>query len=380
MKRILAFAFILFSVFSVGTIAGTAAALEQTTSAKQAVVIDMMTGAVLFEKDANKEMPTSSMSKVMTMYAVFKALKSGRLSLNDELKVSKKAWRKGGSKMFVEVGKKVRVEDLIKGVIVQSGNDASIVFAENLAGSEDNFAQKLNIIAQDLGMKNSQFKNATGWPDEGHYSTAHDLATLAQRLIVDFPEYYHYYNIQEFTFNDIKQANRNPLVYRKMGVDGIKTGHTDIAGYGLMASGERDGRRVVMVANGMDSEKHRAQESARLMEWALSSFENKTLFKSGDIITDIPVLLGKEKSVSLAIETSVLITYPKLQKDEVKMDVIYTEPLVAPVAKGTELGTLRVSIPGQEVKVYPLVAEMDVEEAGFLTRSFEKLILFIQNS
>lgn len=372
------FAFMML-VFVLG-VSSFAQAVEQTTSAKQALIIDMNTGATLFEKDSQTQMPTSSMSKVITMYAVFQALKSGRLSLDDELEVSEKAWRKGGSKMFVEVGKKVKVEDLIKGVIVQSGNDASIVFAENLAGTEENFAQKLNIIAKDLGMMNSNFMNATGWPDDNHYSTAHDLAILAQRLIADFPEYYHYYAIQEFTFNDIKQANRNPLLYRKMGVDGIKTGHTDIAGYGLMASGVREGRRVVMVLNGMDSEKHRAQESARLMEWALSTFENKVLAKAGQQITTAPVLLGQSDTVSLVTPNDIFLSFPRHSDEDVKIEVVYNEPYIAPIQQGAEIATMRVNIPGQETQSFPLVAGNAIAEAGFMARSFEKLILWIQNS
>lgn len=357
----------------------SAQASEQASSAKQVYIVDMMTGSIIFEKNADEKMPTSSMSKVMTMYAVFDAIKKGRLSLNDEIEVSEKAWRKGGSKMFIEVGKKVKVEDLIKGVIVQSGNDAAIALAEGLAGSEDNFAMSLNNIAQELGMKNSHFKNASGWPDPDHYSTARDLGILAQYLIVNFPEFYHYYAIQEFEYNNIKQNNRNPLLYRKMGVDGIKTGHTDIAGYGLMASGMRDGRRVVMVVNGLESEKARAQEGARLMEWALANFENQKAFTKGQEIARTPVKLGTTDAVPLVIGSDVKLTLPKARKNEVKIEASFTTPLKAPVKAGEKVGELKITIPGQAEKTFPLYTASDVAEASFVTKAFENLILMIQN-
>lgn len=355
-------------------------AADQNSSAQQAYIVDMNTGDVLFEKNADEKMPTSSMSKVITMYAVFDAIKKGRLSLNDRLEVSEKAWRKGGSKMFIEVGKKIKVDDLIKGVLVQSGNDATIVLAEGLAGSEDNFVLTLNNIAQELGMKNSHFANASGWPDPDHYSTAHDLNILAQNMIANFPEFYHYFSIQEFEYNGIKQANRNPLLYRKMGVDGLKTGHTEIAGYGLMASGVRDGRRVVMVLNGLDSEKARAQEGARLMEWALSNFENRSAFRKGQEIARTPVKLGTSDSVPLIIGQDIILTVPKARKNEVKAQAVYATPLKAPVKAGQKVGELKISVPGQADKSYPLYTAHDVPEAGFAAKAFENLILLIQNS
>jgi D-alanyl-D-alanine carboxypeptidase (penicillin-binding protein 5/6) len=368
------------ALFLTFILAFSAQASEQTSSAKQVYIVDMMTGSIIFEKNADEKMPTSSMSKVMTMYAVFDAIKKGRLSLNDEIEVSEKAWRKGGSKMFIEVGKKVKVEDLIKGVIVQSGNDAAIALAEGLAGSEDNFAMSLNNIAQELGMKNSHFKNASGWPDPDHYSTARDLGILAQYLIVNFPEFYHYYAIQEFEYNNIKQNNRNPLLYRKMGVDGIKTGHTEVAGYGLMASGMRDGRRVVMVVNGLESEKARAQEGARLMEWALANFENQKAFSKGQEIARTAVKLGTTDTVPLVIGSDVKLTLPKARKNEVKIEASYTTPLKAPVKAGQKVGELKIAIPGQAEKTFPLYTAADVPEASFVTKAFENLILMIQNS
>ncbi len=355
-------------------------ALEQTSTAAQAIIVDTQTGNILFDKNADQKMPTSSMSKVMTMYMVFDALKKGRMKLDETLLVSEKAWRMGGSKMFIEVGKRIPVEDLVKGVIVQSGNDATIVFAEALSATEDNFALAMTRKAKELGMDSSNFMNASGWPDPNHYSTARDLSVLARAIIADFPEYYGYYSIKEFTFNKIKQDNRNPLIYRNMGVDGIKTGHTESGGYGLMASGERDGRRTVMVVNGLSDDKQRAQESARLMEWSLAFFENKTLYKSGEKIADVPVKLGDKASVPLVLQKDVFLTLPKgTNKDGIKIEAIFNQPMKAPVPDGFEAGKLVVTIPGRPLYVYPLYTGESVPEAAFIPRAFEKLILMIGN-
>lgn len=349
-------------------------AAQPKSIAAQVIIVDMNTGNVLFEKNADQRMPTSSMSKVMSMYVVFDAIKKGRLSLDDKLVVSENAWRKGGSKMFVEVGKRVRVEDLIKGVIIQSGNDAAIVLAENLSGSEENFGEALTRKAKELEMNSSNFVNASGWPDPNHYSTARDLSILAQRLITDFPEHYKYYGMQEFTYSGIKQANRNPLLYRKIGVDGIKTGHTDAAGYGLMASGERDGRRVVMVINGLKSEKERASESARLMEWALASFDNEHLYKAKEALVEAPVVYGKKEKVSIGLKDDVFLSIPNLKKDDVKIEAIYNTPLIAPIPEGQEVGKLLISVPDQKNYVFSLFALDSVNESGFIAKAFQKLL------
>ena len=234
------------AAMAVSGFAVPAGAATIETIARQAILVDAITNTVLFEKNADQHMPTSSMSKVMTAYMVFEALRDKRLNLEDTLPVSEHAWRTQGSKMFVELGNRIKVEDLIRGMIIQSGNDASIVLAEALGGSEEAFAKKMTERAHQLGMKDSNFVNATGWPDDNHYSTCRDLSTLARALILTFPEYYHYDAERDFTYHGIKQGNRNPLLYRNMGVDGLKTGHTDIAGYGLIASAQRDGRRLIL--------------------------------------------------------------------------------------------------------------------------------------
>jgi len=349
-----------------------------TTSAKQAIIIDMGTGMTLLDKNAKDRMPTSSMSKVMTAYMVFDAIEQGRVRMDTMLPVSEKAWRKGGSKMFIEVGTEVSVADLLKGLIVQSGNDASIALAEGLVGDEDVFAAAMTKRAHDIGMKDSQFKNASGWPDPDHYSTAFDLAILAQRLIVDFPHEYSLYGMKEFTYGGITQANRNPLLYRNIGVDGIKTGHTDVAGYGLIASGEVNGRRVVMVVNGLESEQARAMESARLMGWALNGFDNETLMTVGQVIDNAPVLYGADSSVPLTVNRDVVVTVPKTEKKDIKISVTYNTPLKAPVIKGDVVGTIDISVPQIGDFKVPLVAADNVAESGFFGRIFENIGLLFK--
>ena len=261
------------------------------TAARWAFIMDFATGATLLEKDADTQMPPSSMTKLMTIYLVYERLKQGKMKLDDELAVSERAWRMGGSKMFVQLGTQVRVEDLIRGVIVQSGNDACIVFAEAIAGSEEQFADLMNQKAKELGLTNSYFKNATGWPDPEQHMSCRDIATLARRIILDFPEYYHYDAEKTFKYNNIEQGNRNPLV-QKGTADGLKTGHTEAGGYGLAASSKRGDRRVIVVLNGLESMHQRAEEGERLMDWAFANFEDVTLFAAGDVIERVPVWLG----------------------------------------------------------------------------------------
>lgn len=362
--------FLLFCFVIVGI---SAQAAEIETAAKQAIVMDYDTGTVLFEKNADEQMPTSSMSKVMTIYMVFDALKDGSLSLDDTFLVSEKAWRKGGSKMFVKVNDRVKVEDLIRGVIIQSGNDATIVLAEGLAGTEEAFASAMTQKAKSMGMSNSQFKNASGWPDPDHYSTARDLAVLGSSIIREFPNYYDYYSEKEYTYNDITQKNRNPLLFRDMGADGIKTGHTEAGGYGLIGSGEHDGRRVVMVINGLASEADRASESARLLEWGLRGFENKTLVKAGQNIAEADVVFGAKNKVAMSAAKDVTLTIPKVGGDKLNMEVRYNGPIRAPINEGQEIGTLHITMPQSENSIdIPLISSEEVKQQGFFSRTFSK--------
>ncbi|GAB4393512.1 MAG: D-alanyl-D-alanine carboxypeptidase family protein [Kiloniellaceae bacterium] len=360
-KLFLSFAFVLAAALPA---AAPAVAATIETQAEEAFLVDFDTGAVLLNKNADVQMPPSSMSKMMTAFMVFDRLQDGRLSLDDELTVSEKAWRKGGSKMFVEVGNQVRVEDLLRGVIVQSGNDACIVLAEALAGSEDAFAEQMNARALEIGLTNSHFANATGWPDENHYVTARDLATLAKRIIVDHPEYYHYYSEKEFTWNDIRQGNRNPLLYKNVGADGLKTGHTEAAGYGLTASAVQNGRRLILVINGLPSVKARADESERLMSWGFREFNNYALFKAGDAVDEAAVWLGDEDTVPLVIADDLTVTLPRNDRNGMQVSVVYDSPIPAPIPAGQEIAKLRVSWPGGVPVEVPLQAGQDVEQLG----------------
>lgn len=357
--------------------APTAHAVE--VNAKQAYAIDFETGQVLYEKNAHDRMPTASMSKVGTIYMVFDALKNGRLSLDQSLPVSETAWRMQGSKMFVPIGENVKVEDLIRGVIIQSGNDATIVLAEGIAGSEGEFSLRMtDKLRKDLGMDETNFTNASGWPDPNHYSTARDLTLLGAAMIRDFPDYYRYYSEREFTYNNIKQGNRNPLLYRNMGVDGIKTGHTSEAGYGLMASGVRDGRRVVMTLNGMDSMQARADESAKLMEWALMSFRNLKLLEQGKAVVEAPVVMGLATSVPLVPARDLTVTVPRMGTDSaVSIKAVYDAPLVAPIKAGQEVGKLVVNVEKMEPVEVPMLAAADVAQQGFFKRLQTKVELMV---
>ena len=343
------------------------------TIAREAILMDMTTGEVLFEKNADEPMAPGSMSKMMTAYMVFERLRDERLSLDDTFSVSETAWRKGGAKsgsstMFLEPGTRVRAEDLIRGIIVQSGNDASIVIAEVLASSEEAFALEMNRRAQELGLRNSTFKNATGWPDPGHVTTARDLAILAIRTIEDFPEYYHYYMEKEFTYNGIRQINRNPLIYKDIGVDGLKTGHTADSGYGLAASAKRGDRRLILVVNGLLSRKARGREPERLLEWGFREFNNYTLFEAGDTVSEADVWLGRDTFVPLLIEEDLVITLARKARLGMKVTVEYEGPKPAPIAKGDRLAKLVVTVPEREPLEVPLVAGADVERLSLFGR------------
>lgn len=356
-----------------------APALAVEVNAKQAYIIDYDTGQVLYEKNAHDRMPTSSMSKVATVYMVFDALGKGALALDQTLPVSERAWRMQGSKTFVPLGADVTVEDLLRGVIIQSGNDAAIVLAEGLAGSEGEFALRMtDKMRNELGMTETNFTNASGWPDENHYSTARDLTLLGRAMVKNFPEYYRYYSEKEFTYNNIKQGNRNPLLYRNIGVDGIKTGHTEAAGYGLMASGVRDGRRVVMTLNGMENMQARADESAKMMEWALMSFRNLKLLEKNKTVVQAPVVMGLATSVPLVAPQDLLVTVPRMgASDAVTMKAVYNAPLIAPVRAGDEIGKIVVSVARMEPIEMPLLAGADVAGQGFFKRLQSKIELMV---
>lgn len=348
--------------------AGPASAQGLETSARQALVVDLSTDTELLSVNADARMYPASMTKLMTAYLVFERLQNGTLSLDDAFPVSEKAWRKGGSKMFVEVGDRVKIEDLLRGVIIQSGNDATIVIAEGVAGSEEAFAREMTAKARELGMENTQFRNASGWPDEQHYTTARDLATLAESLIERFPEYYHLYSQTEFTYNDITQQNRNPLLYRNVGADGLKTGYTDESGYGLVASAEREGRRLLMVINGLDSARDRAQEAERLIDWGFREFGAYDLFKAGEVVDEIPTWLGQRGVVPVIIDRDVSVTLRRSARDEMEVTLVTDRPLAAPIEAGQTVGEVRVEAPGLPPVTAPVKAAQSVEKLGTFGR------------
>ena len=348
-------------------LAPSASAAMETT-AKQAWIVDLETGTVLLDKDGNMPTPPASLSKLMTLYMVFEQLKEGKLSLDDGFLVSRKAWRMGGSKMFVRVGRKVRVEDLVRGIVVSSGNDASIVVAEGMSGSEAAFADAMNRKAREIGLTGSHFVNATGWPDDGHVMTPHDIAVLSRRLIEEFPEYYPYFAEKSFRYSRIRQPNRNPLLYRDTGADGLKTGYTRASGYGLAASAVRGGRRVTMVLTGLASARERTSEARRLLDWAYAAFRNYTLFEKGAVVETADVWVGEEATVPLVTERDIRITLPRAARPGLKVKVVYDGPVPAPIARGTKIADLVIAAPDFQTVEVPLVAGADVDRAGAFGR------------
>ncbi|HUA54834.1 MAG TPA: D-alanyl-D-alanine carboxypeptidase family protein [Candidatus Sulfotelmatobacter sp.] len=336
------------------------------TAAQYAYIIDANTGAVLLDKGGEERMFPSSMTKMMTAYIIFDKLEKGELHLDDTFAVSEDAWRRGGAKsdsstMYLELGSHPSVEQLIQGMIVQSGNDACIVLAEGLSGSESAFAEEMNRWARKMGLTGTNFANATGYPDPNNYSTARDLAILAKRSIDDHPDYYKYYAEKEYTYNGIRQGNRNPLLYKNLGVDGLKTGHTEIAGFGLAVSAVREGgRRIIMVLNGMTSIKMRSQESEKLLDWAYREFEDYTLFKAGDTVDNADVWLGNAKTVPLVAEAALTVTLPRKSRHDMKVTEAYDSPINAPIHKGDRLAKLTITAPGIDPVDLPLVAGADV--------------------
>jgi len=294
--------------------------------------------------------------------------------------VSEKAWKMGGSKMFVEVGSEISVHDLLLGVIVQSGNDACVVLAEGMAGSEEAFAERMNAEAKSIGLQNSNFVNASGWPDPNHLMSARDLVRLAEHLITEFPNYYEMFAIKEFTYNKIRQGNRNPLLYKNVGADGLKTGHTEGSGYGLVASAVSDGRRLTLVLNGLESVNQRSRESTRLLNWGFRNFGNYQLFKAGETVTGGLTWLGDEETVPLVLERPLTVTLARVARKEMKVSVVYDGPIPTPIQKGAEVARLRVEAPDTPTIERPLVAGADVGRLGLAGRLWSALMQLLLGS
>jgi D-alanyl-D-alanine carboxypeptidase (penicillin-binding protein 5/6) len=341
------------------------------TTARAAWVYDVGTGTVLLQKNADEQIHPASMSKLMTVYMLFEAVRDGRLQMDTRLPVSTKARQMEGSTMFLNERDRPTVEELIKGIIVLSGNDACVVVAEGLAGTEDAFARQMNDRAKSLGMTQSHFVNASGWPDPDHVMSAHDLGILAEHLVEDFPELYKYFAITEFPFDDRAPANRynrNPLLKLGIGADGLKTGHTQEAGYGLVGSAVQGGRRVIFVVAGLDSEKARAEESERIAAWAFRDFTMKEVVPEGETVASLPVWLGSKSQVALTTKNGLNVLMPIGAESGVTAEAVFSGPIEAPVKKGDRLGTLEIQIPGVGPANVPLVAAEDIEAAGFVGR------------
>jgi D-alanyl-D-alanine carboxypeptidase (penicillin-binding protein 5/6) len=360
--------------------AGTAHAQPQTT-ATHALLMDYDTGEALFCKNCDQQMPPSSMSKLMTVELVFQRLKDGRLKLTDTFHVSENAWRQGQksneSKMWVAVNSDVSVDDLLKGIIVQSGGDACLVVAEALAGSEAAFAELMTARAKELGLSNSHFVNSSGLPDPGQYMSAEDLGKLAAHVIRDYADYYHYFSIPEFTWSNIRQPNRNTLMGPSTGIDGLKTGHTDAAGYGITASAVRDGRRLVLVVNGLKSERERVAEGRRLIDLGYREFKSYQLLAAGDAVGEADLFGGAKPKVALTVAEPVRMLMPIAGRRDMKVTLSYNGPIKAPVAAGQQIGSLKVSVPGKPEKIVPLVAGEEVRASGFFNNMMRGLVALI---
>lgn len=342
------------------------------------LVIDSKTGYEIATLEPDKAVAPASLTKLMTAYAVFKSLQENHIQLADEVTVSEKAWRAEGSRMFIEVGKRVSVQDLLLGMIVQSGNDASIALAEHVAGSEAVFAEMMNQYAAALGMLSSNFVNATGLPDDDHYSTARDLSTLARAIIEEFPENYKWYSVKEFTFNNIKQPNRNNLLWRDDSVDGMKTGHTDAAGYCLVSSAERDGMRVISVVLGTSSAKARNDGSQALLNYAFRFFETRLLYKGGEEVTKSRIWKSAKEFTALGVLDDLYITVQRGTYDSLESVLSIPAILTAPVAQGQPLAELKVSLDGTELLSEPLRALADNPSGSIWQRTLDSVSIWFE--
>ena len=349
------------------------------SSAKSALVIDNLTGNTLLEKNSRERIPPASMSKLMTLYMVFDALRHKRLLLTDKIKVSAKASQKGGSKMFLNEGQMVSIEDIIKGIIIHSGNDACIAVAETLSGTEAEFAKDMTEKAKTLGLTNSFFTNSTGWPDENHYMSAQDLTKIATIIRTEFPNYYPYFSEKSFTWNKITQENRNPLLLKGLGADGLKTGHAEEAGYGLVGSAKRGNRRITFVLSGLESKRGRTTESEKIVNWAYRDFTAKRILKKNQPIGKMPVWLGTKKEAGLSVDEDIYVLVPKAKESQTKVQIAYNSPMTAPFDIGDRANAkLKVStkIGSKTVeKEYDLYLSESSESGSFLTRMYASMII-----
>lgn len=358
--------------------AATPVPAPPTVAANGHLLIDFDSGKVISEDNADERLEPASLTKIMTAYVVLRELKEGNVKLSEEVMVSKKAWRTPGSRMFIEVNKRVTLENLLKGMIIQSGNDASVALAEHIAGSEESFAGLMNEHARRLGMNNTHFANSNGLPAEGHHTTARDMAIVAAATIREFPGYYKWYSIKEFTFNKIKQHNRNKLLWRDESVDGLKTGHTEAAGYCLVASASRDGMRLTSVVMGTSGENARAKESQALLNYGFRFFETHRLYGAGDKLSQVRAWKGDKEQLALGLQQDLFITIPRKQYKNLKASMSVNPQITAPIQKGSVLGQVNIALNGESVAEAPLVALESIAEGGILQLAKDSVLLWFE--
>ena len=369
--------FILALITSVAVNAALPVPAPPEVSAKNYLLVDVASGKVLAEKNADEKIEPASITKLMTAYIVYKEIEAGRLSMDDIVTISEKAWRMGGSRMYLEVNTKVPVHELLKGLIIQSGNDASVALAEHIAGTEDAFVQLMNQHAMELGMNDTHFVNSTGWPDAQHLTTARDIAKLAVAIIHESPEHYSWYAEKEYTYNNIKQYNRNKLLWRDDSVDGIKTGHTESAGYCLVSSALRADMRVVSVVLGTDSEKARADVSQALLNYGFRFFESHTLYQQGAVLNRPRVWGGEYETLEVGLDKDLAVSIPRGTYDELDATMDIDKNIEAPVAKGQKVGEVKVSLNGDLLETVPLVALETVNEGGIIQKAKDFILRMI---
>lgn len=380
MKRLLSlFIFACIFVTSTANAAPSLIPAPPQLSANSYVLMDAYTGDVLVEHNSHEELPPASLTKLMTAYITEYELAKGNISFNDQVTISEKAWRMEGSRMFVREGTQVRLEDLMRGIIIQSGNDASVAVAEHIAGGEAAFADLMNQHAKLLGMNNSHFVNSTGFPADGHYSSAYDIALLSRATIVHFPENYKMYSEKYFTYNDIRQPNRNKLLWRDKTVDGLKTGHTDAAGYCLAASAVRNGTRLIAVVMGTNSDEARASETQKLLNYGFRYYETRKLYSAGQVLSDARVWGGEADTVKVGFADDVLVTMPRQNADSIPASLELAPEIEAPIAAGDVLGKIIVGTADNVLLEREVVALEPVAEGGFFKRLFDKVKLFFMN-
>lgn len=378
MLKPLFFSLLTLLIAPLGTALAAPTPAPPTVDATGYLLVDMDSDTVLAAKNAEQRLEPASLTKIMTAYVVARELHNGSIKLTDQVLISEKAWKTPGSRMFVEVNTRVTVEDLLKGMIIQSGNDASVALAEHVAGSEEAFANLMNDQAHRLGMLGTHFVNATGLPDPDHYTTPRDIVLVSEAMIREFPELYELYSVKEFTYNDIRQHNRNNLLWRDASVDGVKTGHTEAAGFCLVASAKREGMRLVSVVMGTKSEKARASESQSLLNYGFRFYETHRLYGANDRLTRTRIWKGEQEEVGLGLANDLYVTIPRRQYDKLNARTDINAGIEAPVSKGQKLGEVIIELDGETITRQPLVALEEVPEGGIWRTVVDSVLMMLE--